>query len=403
MTASPLIALVYMAGAMLASIATGVILWRCFILRAAFKPALRRHLGYALIATSSLLPVGMAQLLLMRHVPRWLARPLMTVTFSWLGTLVLFMETLILLEPIRLLVRPGARAAAFLARLVLVGVVLIACVAIRNASKAPQVVFQNYPVPGLLGNYRIVLLSDTHIGPTLGSTFASEIVDTVNPMQADVIIISGDLADGSVQELEPETRPFRRLQAREGVIFVLGNHEYLSGVNDWVRYITSLGWRVLRNSRAPLSRVDVVGLDDYSGQDSVRFKMFLARMNLVQVPEPPAGLYRRNGQRPLVLVAHDPLSFMEGCRQGVDVALAGHTHGGQIFPFGLLEWIEQGYVAGAYRCGSTRLYVSSGAGFWGPPMRLASRSEITVLDLTSARISQAGPAEDPNHIDVNTY
>ena len=153
--------------------------------------------------------------------------------------------------------------------------------------------------------------------------------------------------------------PLRQLQAKDGIVFILGNHEYLSGAASWVQEVSSFGWHVLRNDRLVLPRLEIIGLDESSP------------VNIVSASA---------SGKPRVLVAHEPLGFKEACRAHVDLALAGHTHGGQVFPFGLVDWLQHGYLAGPYRCGSTHLYVSSGSGFWGPPMRLGTHSEITVIE-----------------------
>jgi predicted MPP superfamily phosphohydrolase len=200
----------------------------------------------------------------------------------------------------------------------------------------------------------------------------------VNPLDADLSVIGGDMVDGSVPALAATVSPLRQLHAKDGVVFVLGNHEYLSGADSWVQHVRTFGWNVLRNESLTLPRLDVIGLDDEPPPTGIA-TLLMKRLSDGQRRD--SGSPDSSERRATVVVAHDPTAFKQACRMGVDLALAGHTHGGQIFPLGLVDWIQSGYLAGPYRCGSTNLYVSSGAGFWGPPMRLGTQSEISLIKL----------------------
>jgi predicted MPP superfamily phosphohydrolase len=365
MTAPPLQAALYILGAILLACGTHLLVWRHVIFRVDLPLAQRRIAGRLLFAGGILFPVGMLQLLLMRHMPRMIARPLMTTAFTWLGVIICLVWGVAAFELLRAVFRPAKRMQVFLARATVAAAIAMSALGVLLANTPPDVVITHFEVPAGFARYRIVQLSDAHIGPTLGRGFASRLADTVNALHPDLIVVTGDMVDGSVRELAPEVAPLKALVAREGVVFVPGNHEYLSGVEPWVKHVKSFGWRVLRNARVSLTDLDVVGLDD-SWESS----------------EAPEGLLARSAHRPLLLVAHQPQDFADACRAGVDLALAGHTHGGQIFPFGIWERLQQGYLKGAYSCGPTQLYVSSGAGYWGPPMRLGSRNEISVIELT---------------------
>ncbi len=232
-------------------------------------------------------------------------------------------------------------------------------------------------LPPALDGFTIVQLSDIHVGPTIKGDYLEAIVSRVNGLNADAVAITGDLVDGSVHELAEHTEPLARLQARHGVFFVTGNHEYYSGVAEWVPFLSGLGMRVLRNERVALgdggpggATFDLAGVDDWS-----------ARMDL------PAALAGRDPDRGLVLMAHQPREVDEAVRQGVELQLSGHTHGGQIFPFSLAVRAASPYVKGLYRgvgpAGAGQLYVSRGTGYWGPPMRLGAPPELTRLVLTT--------------------
>jgi uncharacterized protein len=231
--------------------------------------------------------------------------------------------------------------------------------------------------PSELDAFRIVQLSDVHIGPLLDRRFAESIVARVNALEPDVIAVTGDLVDGSVERLGPEVEPLRRLEARYGTFFVTGNHDYFSRADPWIERTRELGWRVLRNERVTIgsgeSVFDLAGVDDRiahlfggdHGEDLGR------------------ALDGRDRRRPVVLLAHNPATFDTAAERGVDLQLSGHTHGGQIWPFVYLVRLITPYVAGMYRRGQSVLYVSRGTGFWGPPMRLFKAAEITEIRLRS--------------------
>ena len=226
--------------------------------------------------------------------------------------------------------------------------------------------------PRAFDGFRIVQISDLHIGPILDRAFAERVVTGCNALEPDLIAVTGDLVDGSVEHLRPEVAPLARLQAREGVFFVTGNHDHYSGARGWVRVAAELGMRVLRNERVAIERdgasIDLAGVDDHQGTFEEGWREDLEK-----------ALGGRDPQRPLVLLAHDPRTFVRARRMGVDLQLSGHTHGGQIWPFRYFVRLITRWVAGLYREGDAQIYVSRGTGFWGPPMRLFTPAEITEL------------------------
>ncbi len=229
--------------------------------------------------------------------------------------------------------------------------------------------------PRALDGFRIVQLSDIHIGPLLDRRFAASLVQRVNALAPDLVVITGDIVDGSVRRIGDEVAPLGGLRASHGVFFVTGNHDYYSGADDWVARMTSLGWRALRNERVAIEAggagFDLAGVDDHRGS----------------MVEPGGGedleraLAGREPERPVLLLAHDPGSFRRASQMGVDLQLSGHTHGGQIWPFRWMVRATVPWVAGLYRVGASAVYVSCGTGFWGPPMRLGAPAEITELVL----------------------
>jgi predicted MPP superfamily phosphohydrolase len=238
--------------------------------------------------------------------------------------------------------------------------------------------------PRALDGFRIAQLSDLHIGPLLDRRFAALVATRVNELDADLVAVTGDLVDGSVRRVGAEVEPLGALRARHGVYFVTGNHDYYSGADGWVARVVELGWRPLRNQRVAIgagrASFDLAGVDDRHG-------------NLV---DPGGGedlgraLAERDPARAVVLLAHDPTSFKDAARCGVDLQLSGHTHGGQIWPFRWFVRAVVPWVEGLHRVGASVLYVSRGTGFWGPPMRLGAPAEITEITLRAGELTPSG-------------
>ncbi len=233
--------------------------------------------------------------------------------------------------------------------------------------------------------FTLVQLTDVHVGPTIGREFIDDIVRRTNALEPDLIAITGDLVDGSVEQLRDAVAPLANLRARHGVFFVTGNHEYFSGADPWFNELARLGIRVLRNERVSIGEgetsFDLGGIDDHSA----------GRYGGL---EPAAAVSRalsgRDAKRELVLLAHQPRSLLEAERFGVGLQLSGHTHGGQIWPFKYFVHLQQPYVEGLHRRGDAQIYVSRGTGYWGPPMRLGAPAEITHITLESAAAAAVG-------------
>ncbi|MFG2310658.1 metallophosphoesterase [Streptomyces sp. NPDC048566] len=226
-------------------------------------------------------------------------------------------------------------------------------------------------LPRSAHGFRIAVVSDIHLGPVLGRGFARKVVDTINSTQPDLIAVVGDLVDGSVKDLGPAAAPLAGLRARHGAWFVTGNHEYFSGAEQWVREVRELGIHPLENARTELAGFDLAGVNDVQGESEG------------QGPDFGRALGGRDPARACVLLAHQPVQIHDAVRHGVDLQLSGHTHGGQLWPGSLVAAAANPTVAGLERYGDTQLYVSRGAGAWGPPTRVGAPSDITVVELAS--------------------
>lgn len=237
-------------------------------------------------------------------------------------------------------------------------------------------------LPRELDGFTIVQLTDVHFGHTIRRDFAEQMVAKTNRLAPDLIAITGDLADGAVSELRDVVAPLAGLQAPHGIWFVTGNHEYFSssdgatGADAWIEELTRLGIRTLRNERVSIGNgiasFDLAGIDDWNAFGSGHG------------PDLRRALAGRDDARELVLLSHQPRSIHLAAEFGVGLQLSGHTHGGQVWPWNYLVRLQQPYIAGLARHGSTYIYVSPGTGFWGPPMRLGTQSEITRIVLRTA-------------------
>ncbi|MFC5954463.1 metallophosphoesterase [Streptomyces pratens] len=240
--------------------------------------------------------------------------------------------------------------------------------------RGPQVKRVTVPLaklPRAAHGYRIAVVSDIHLGPVLGRGFAQKVVDTINSTQPDLIAVVGDLVDGTVKELGPAAAPLAQLRARHGSFFVTGNHEYFSGAEEWVDEVRRLGLNPLENARTELPHFDLAGVNDLAGESDG------------QGPDYARALGDRDRARACVLLAHQPVMVHEAVDHGVDLQLSGHTHGGQLWPASYLAAAANPTLAGLDRYGDTQLYVSRGAGAWGPPTRIGAPSDITVIELAS--------------------
>jgi predicted MPP superfamily phosphohydrolase len=252
---------------------------------------------------------------------------------------------------------------------------------VYQARRRPRVVEINVPLPDLpeaLVGFRIAQISDLHVGPTIKASFVRKIVETVQSTEPDLIAFTGDLADGSVARLAPQVQPLAQLRAKHGSYFVTGNHEYYSGVNDWLPVIEDLGFRPLINEHVLIERGDgrilLVGVTDEGAGE----------MAAAHTSDPTAAVSNAPAADLRILLAHQPKTAIAADGLGFDLQLSGHTHGGQLIPWQLFVKLQQPYLAGLYRRGSSWIYVNRGAGYWGPPLRVGAPAEIAILRLVRA-------------------
>jgi hypothetical protein len=230
-------------------------------------------------------------------------------------------------------------------------------------------------LPLALEDLRIVQITDLHIGPTLKKNFLDKVVQRVNSLNPDIIALTGDLVDGSFAKLRNEVAPIGNLKSRYGNFFVTGNHEYYSGVWDWLEEVKKLGFLALNNENVILkiknAELVLAGVTDFTA----------GTMYPAHRTSPAKALQGTKGNLIKILLAHQPKSITESVKEDVDLQISGHTHGGQFLPWNFFVSLDQPYTYGLHRRDHTWIYVSRGTGYWGPPLRLGAPSEITLIKL----------------------
>ncbi|MEQ5843422.1 serine/threonine protein phosphatase [Paraburkholderia acidicola] len=251
-----------------------------------------------------------------------------------------------------------------------------------NARRRARVVTIDVPIddlPNALDGFTIVQISDIHVGPTIKGRYVDAIVDAVNRLKPDLIAVTGDVVDGSVEQLTEHTRPLSRLTARHGAYLVTGNHEYYAGADAWIAEFQRLGLRVLMNEHEVIDHNDaqlvIAGVTDYSA----------GHFDPAHRSDPAGALLGAPADvRIKVLLAHQPRTADAAADAGFTLQLSGHTHGGQFFPWNFFVRFQQPFTAGLARLNGLWVYTSRGTGYWGPPKRLGAPSEITRLRLIPA-------------------
>jgi predicted MPP superfamily phosphohydrolase len=320
----------------------------------------------------------------------WLAWP----GYVWIGLMFYLLVALVPLEVPRLalllLWRPrtrtsdGEQAAPSASRRLVIarGAAIVAGLAatgttaygMRTALGPPRLQRVQMPLaklPRSMDGTRLAIVSDIHLGPLAGTHHVGRIVELINSVTADIVCVVGDLVDGSVAELGKFAEPLRDIRSRHGAYFVTGNHEYYSGFAPWIDEVSRLGVRPLRNERVAVGGLDLAGVNDLGGAQ------------YGDGPDFRKALGDRDPSRPVVLMAHQPVVARDAAPFGVDLQVSGHTHGGQMAPFNLLVGLQQPVVSGFGRVDGVPVFVTNGAGFWGPPLRVGAPPQVTVMDLRS--------------------
>jgi hypothetical protein len=257
---------------------------------------------------------------------------------------------------------------------VLGGSLVAIAIGAAAAFRGPRIERIDLPVAGLhpdLDGYRIVQISDLHVGPNIGRRYVQRVVDLSGSLNPDLIVLTGDIVDGPVPRLAPDVAPLAEL-AREGrAFFILGNHDCYAGAESWIAHFKEMRMHVLLNSHE-IVRKGAARLLVGGGVDPAYGRL-----------RPEISIRESADFR--LLLAHNPRLARLGAEAGFDLQLSGHTHAGQFFPWTLaVRLVHAPHVAGLSREGRMSVYVSAGTGTWGPPVRFGTNPELTLLRLVRA-------------------
>lgn len=220
-------------------------------------------------------------------------------------------------------------------------------------------------------DFSIVQISDLHIGGLIDKDFIKASVQKINALKPDIVFITGDLIDTALEHIEDAVRELDAISSKHGIYYILGNHEYFHDPLKIIDFIKTTQITLLLNENVTIDtlKLNVVGVTDRIGY----------RVGLLQ-PDIHKAFIGSNSDYKTILLAHQPRYIEELENYTPELILSGHTHGGQIWPFEYLVRLQQPYVKGLHKLANgSHIYVNSGIGFWGPPMRLASQAEIAYI------------------------
>lgn len=233
-------------------------------------------------------------------------------------------------------------------------------------------------IPEQLTRLKIVQISDIHAGPTLKRSWIEGLVRKINSLEPDLLVLTGDLVDGSVRRLAADVEPLADIKTKYGKYYVTGNHEYYSGVLPWLDKVKELGFEIFMNSHKLLeiegAKLLLAGVTDYRAGSFIKEH---TSDPMLAISGAPSSDYK-------ILLAHQPKSMHAAALAGFDLQISGHTHGGQFWPWNLFVGLDQPVTAGLQKNDNMHIYVSRGTGYWGPPVRLGAPSEITLIRLSQA-------------------
>jgi predicted MPP superfamily phosphohydrolase len=247
--------------------------------------------------------------------------------------------------------------------------------ALYKGIKFPETRVHRIQGPSEIKKFKIAQISDLHIGMLqLNEHWLEKVVATINREKPDIIAITGDLAEGHFSQISEMLQPLKKLEATLGVFYITGNHEYIHP-GDWELCLKNLSITALHNENRVLNynghQILIAGVPD---------KM-VSRFRKELISKPDVALSTTDQVIYKILLAHQPASIFDIQSESCDLMLTGHTHGGQIFPFHFAVKLQQPMVSGFKKFKNTLVFNHQGTGFWGPPMRWFSRSEIVLLEI----------------------
>ena len=242
---------------------------------------------------------------------------------------------------------------------------------IYEAEKFPEIKEITIKDAKIKEPFKLVQINDLHINRTTSVEKIEKFVEQINALNADAIAIVGDVVDELPANIEKQMQALSKLKSKYGRFTVFGNHDLYSGLLPWIKGFGQYNMGLLFNNGFEIKdKIYIAGIPDKS----------IEKMSAMIKIDLPKALSENKNNLYTVLLSHSPY-FTDDKIKGIDLQLSGHTHGGQIFPFHFLVKAANKYLAGLYENDGYKLYVSRGAGYWGPPVRVLAPSEITVINL----------------------
>lgn len=322
-------------------------------------------LAILMIIGSSFFILG--QFLKRRYYVYWIGY----IGHLWLGVLAIAITVLLLKDLLLLFANLNPKTATYGAMAFIFAVNLLA---LYNASKGPQVkevevAFSNLPEE--LSDFKIVQLSDIHLGMFTSKKWVEGLVDKVNRLNPDLVVITGDMVDDQLARVKDFVTIMRSIESLLGVYAVSGNHEFYTGIETFYNFTKEANIKVLKDEGQEIGEyIQLIGL-----QDKMLRKYDQTAPKLEEI------LKDCNPQKITILLSHQPIDFEKAVGKGVNLQLSGHTHQGQIPPMNFIVAMFYRYSYGLYKYRDAYIYTTSGTGTWGPPMRLFTSSEIVKLIL----------------------
>ncbi len=253
---------------------------------------------------------------------------------------------------------------------VLFGVALVATVfGLINAAwlRTTRVTVMLPHLPEAWQGRTAALVTDLHLGPLSGQAFLRRVIARLRSLQPDAVFISGDMFDGPTLGLDQLVAPWREFSAPRGIFYVTGNHDEFSERSIYLDAAKHVGIQVLNNEKVFIDGLQIVGIHDSEADNPVELREVLRQARI-------------DREQPSILLAHRPINLTVAEEEGISLQLSGHTHHGQIWPWNLVvSRIYGRFAYGLSRLGKMLVYTSSGAGTWGPPLRVGTKAEVVLI------------------------
>jgi len=327
--------------------------------------------------------------IILRIVPHFFRKIFEIIMFTWMGVAFLFSIVCLITSPFNMYLKANHYNTAPLSYFVIITGSILTVYSMYLALKKPIIIKTEIKIksnlPKVISKLRFVVLSDIHVSGLIGRKKMKYLAETVNQLKPDIIFITGDLMDGSVNQLKKEIAPLETLFAEYGIYYITGNHEYYSGPKNWKKHFAEkFRWKVISNSSYTIKIEDLIinilGIEDRHWLSYEKIpRKFDKRLHQAVHHLEQGNSEKENALN--VLLAHQPKDTRLMVQfPFIDLQISGHTHGGQVWPLQYIVKKDQKYVKGLYQLNEKQqIYVNQGTGFWGPPMRLGTNCEITLL------------------------